>query len=144
MKPYLRYTILHSFHTRNSMGLFARIVQRLFIFLVAIIALWLIVTQIFNRLDQQLPLFVALLLTYVFSAYLVLPQIIHFSLMVLRRGRIPRVTHAADGLLADPVNIVLMGSFEDLAAAFMDGGRVASGRPLEYPQQLEDGHQLPL
>jgi signal transduction histidine kinase len=100
----------------------ARWMQRAFIFLIASGTLWFIVTQIFERIDQRVPVFVALLLTYVIAAYLVLPWIVRASVTVLRRNRIPRLTRAADGLAADPVNVVLIGRQEQLDAAFAAAG----------------------
>ncbi|WP_163266181.1 LssY C-terminal domain-containing protein [Chelativorans alearense] len=97
----------------------ARWIERALIFLIASATLWFIVTQIFNRFEQRVPVFAALLLTYILAAYVILPLVIHASVAVLRRNRIPRVTRAADGLPADPVNVVLIGSQEQLRSAFM-------------------------
>ena len=88
------------------MKLFVRIIQRALIFLAGMACLWFIVTQIFTRLDDRLPAFVSLIITYIFSAYLLLPELVRITLRVLRRKKIPRVTQAADGLSADPVNII--------------------------------------
>ncbi len=96
--------------------------QRVFIFLIASATLWFVVTQIFDRIDQRVPVFAALLLTYIVAAYVILPPVIHASAAVLRRNRIPRVTRAADGLPADPVNVVLIGSQEQLRSAFASAG----------------------
>lgn len=104
------------------MSRLARWTQRFVILLVAAGTLWFIVAQFFDRLEQRVPLFVALVATYLFAAYAVLPVVIHASAALLRRNRIPRVTRAADGLSADPVNIVLVGSREDLHAAFSSAG----------------------
>lgn len=104
------------------MGFLIRSFQRVLIFIISVGVIWFIVTQVFKRLDQRLPLFVALILTYIVSAYFILPQIIRFSVMVTRRGRIPRVTRASDGLLADPVNIILEGTMEELSSAFIAMG----------------------
>ncbi len=104
------------------MNFLGRIFQRILIFLIIVGTLWLIFTQVFTRLDNQLPLFAAIVLTYVISAYILLPQVIHVSIMMLRRGRIPRVTHAADGVPADPVNIILEGTVDDLQNAFQRAG----------------------
>ncbi|MDB4977962.1 MAG: hypothetical protein JWM56_148 [Candidatus Peribacteria bacterium] len=100
------------------MGFFIRSVQRFCIGILALVVLWFIVTQIYDRLDEQLPAYLALLLTYVISAYVLLPQLIHASVIIFRRGHIPRCTRVADGLLADPVNIVLLGTEQQLRAAF--------------------------
>lgn len=74
--------------------------------------------QIFARLDEKLPIFFALLLTYILSAYIVLPQIIRFGRIFIYRKKIPRVAHSADGLIADPVNIILIGTVQDLTNVF--------------------------
>lgn len=104
------------------MNLLARILQRIAIFAISVGVIWLIVTQVFARIDERSPLFVALLLTYIISAYVILPQIIHLSVMILRRGRIPHMTRAPDGLPADPVNIILTGTMGELIAAFAAAG----------------------
>jgi hypothetical protein len=104
------------------MSFLNRISQRVLIFLIIVGTLWFITSQVFERLDQKMPLFVALFVTYILSAYIILPQIIHFSLKILRRGRIPKTTHAFDGLPADPVNIILLGSKDELFAAFAAAG----------------------
>lgn len=100
----------------------ARWIQRVLIFLIAAATAWFIVTQIFDRIEQQVPVFAALLITYALAAYVVLPVVVHASVAILRRNRIPRVTRAADGLPADPVNIVLIGSQEQLHSAFATAG----------------------
>ena len=113
------------------MTLTLRWIQRLLIFLIAVATLWFIVTQLFDRLDQRLPVFAAFFGTYVLAAYVVLPLVIHASATALRRNRIPRVTRAGDGLPADPVNIVLLGSMDELRSAFASAGwRVAD--PLSF------------
>jgi len=110
------------------MNRLTRWVQRLVIFLIAAATLWLIVVQVFDRLDQRVPLFLALVATYLVAAYAVLPVVVHASVALLRRNHIPRVTRAADGLPADPVNIVLAGSREDLQAAFLAIGWTQADR----------------
>jgi hypothetical protein len=114
--------------TSNDMNCLTRWVQRFVIFLIAAATLWLIVMQVFDRLDQRVPLFLALVATYLVAAYAILPVVIHASVALLRRNHIPRVTRAADGLPADPVNIVLIGSQEDLHAAFLAVGWTAADR----------------
>ncbi len=78
----------------------------------------LIVLPIFDRLDQGLPLFFALLLTYYLSAYIILPRFFRIIFLITRKGRIPRFTTAIDGLYVDPVNIILMGTKEQLEKSF--------------------------
>jgi hypothetical protein len=104
------------------MSLLVRILQRVFIFVIALSTLWLIAVQIFDRLDQRMSLFSALVLTYCISAYILLPRIIQIVVVVLRNGHIPRFSRSSDGLPADPINIILLGSEEKLIAAFTQLG----------------------
>jgi len=99
------------------MDFFIRSLQRIFIFTVSVGILWLIVT-LFVRIDQRIPFFLALIVTYGISAYILLPQSIFMSLMILRRGQIPCTTRAPDGLPADRVNIIVTGTKEELEHAF--------------------------
>ncbi|WP_062225743.1 LssY C-terminal domain-containing protein [Aureimonas frigidaquae] len=105
-----------------------RWIQRFLFLTFAAAALWFVVTQVFDRMDQRLPVFLALIGTYAVAAYLVLPITIHAALAITRRNRIPRVTRAGDGLPADPVNIVLAGSQEALTAAFLRAGWTKADR----------------
>lgn len=104
------------------MSITIRWTQRILVFLIAAATLWFIVTQLFDRLEQRMPVFAALLGTYVLAAYVVLPLVIHASASALGKNRLPRVTRAADGLPADPVNIVLAGSLDELRSAFATAG----------------------
>lgn len=90
--------------------------------------IWLIVWPIFKKLDQTLPLFLALLLTYYLSAYVILPRIIRIALLIIRKGRIPRFTTASDGFYVDPVNIILVGTKENLEKAFEKIGWVKADK----------------
>ena len=83
-----------------------------------VLVILLIVWPIFKKLDQTLPLFIALFLTYYLSAYVILPRIIRIALLIIRKGRIPRFTTASDGFYVDPVNIILIGTKEELEKSF--------------------------
>jgi len=100
------------------MNLIVRTLERIFLTLLALAIIWLLVLQIFARLDQRLPAFLAFALTYFIGAYLLMPRVIQVALMILRRGRIPRFARARDGLPSDPINILLIGSERDLKEAF--------------------------
>lgn len=104
------------------MNIIQRISQRIVIFAVALFVIWLIVTQVFDRIDQRTPFFIAFALTYIIAAYFILPRVIRITSLILRRGRIPRFTFANDGLPADPVNIIVIGSKKSLIKAFTAAG----------------------
>ena len=105
-----------------------RLIKRFVGLVTAGIVIWLIVWPIFKRLDQVLPMVIALLLTYYLSAYIMLPRIIRIILLITRKGRIPRFTTAGDGFYVDPVNIILVGTKEDLIKAFEKIGWVKADK----------------
>jgi LssY C-terminus len=104
------------------MNFISRLLQRIIVVVVALSVIWFIVTQVFNRLDQRVPFFIALMITYFVSAYIILPRVISITLLVLRKGRIPRFTRASDGLTIDPVNIILLGNKNELESVFKKMG----------------------
>lgn len=100
------------------MNFLIRWIQRLVIGVMAVGVIWLISTQIYERLDDRLPAFMALVVTYFVSAYVVLPLAIHLTILITKKGRIPRFIRAMDGMYVDPVNVVLIGNKNDLEKAF--------------------------
>jgi hypothetical protein len=100
------------------MDFFNRAFQRSLVFFAGVIILWFVLTQIYGRLDDQLPLVIAIFITYLISAYVILPRFIFLSVFLLNRGKIPRMTRDTGGLYADPVNIILSGTIVDLNNAF--------------------------
>ncbi len=104
------------------MNFIKRMAERFIIALLVIGALWLIGAQIFNRLEDRLPLFWAILGTYVAAAYFILPQIVRLGMAIIYKERIPSTVHAADGLPADPINITLVGTDAEINYAFARAG----------------------
>ncbi len=95
---------------------------RLVVATLSFIGVWGIVSYYFIGFRLQLTFFFAFFGLYFSFAYLFLPRMIYAIVLILRRSRIPRYTHAADGVLADPVNIILFGREEDLLAVFAKAG----------------------
>ena len=110
------------------MKLIKRWIKRFLRLIISGIVIWFIVWPIFKRLDQVLPMVIALLLTYYLSAYIILPRIIRIVLLIIRKGRIPRFTTAGDGFYVDPVNIILVGTKEELIKAFKKIGWVKADK----------------
>jgi hypothetical protein len=95
-----------------------RFLQRSAIFGLGIFVVWLIVFVIFETADRRLPWILALGITYGLAAYLVLPQAIRLGLKILQQKRVPSYTITGDGLPGDPVNVVLVGTLQQLRSAF--------------------------
>ena len=99
-----------------------RLLQRLLVFGLGVITIWLIVFVIFDFADKRLPWAIALAVTYGLAAYVVLPRAIRLGLHILQRGRVPSYTLTGDGLPGDPVNIALIGTRRQLCEAFATMG----------------------
>ncbi len=110
------------------MGLLIRTLQRILIFAIGVVSVWLIVFVVFDFADKELPVYFALLATYTIAAYVILPYAVRMGLKVLQRHRVPSFTTAADGLPADPVNLVLIGTLDQLRAAFASIGWVEADK----------------
>jgi hypothetical protein len=101
--------------------LLTRLLQRLLILGLGILAVWLIVF-VFRFVDRRLPWILAVALTYGIAAYIILPRVVRMGLKILRRKRVPRFTITGDGLPGDPVNLVLTGTLQQLQTAFAAAG----------------------
>jgi hypothetical protein len=81
-------------------------------------SIWLIVFVVFEDADRRLPWFLAAGLTYAIAAYVVLPRAVRVGLKILQRKLVPSFTVTGDGLPGDPVNLALVGTLQQLRAAF--------------------------
>lgn len=106
----------------DMMRLLIRFLRRLLVLALGIVGVWLIVFVVFDFADQRLPWALALAVTYGIAAYIILPRIVRISLKILQRKHVPRYTITGDGLPGDPVNLVLMGTLNQLNAAFAIAG----------------------
>jgi len=104
------------------MRLLTRLLRRLLILGLGVVSVWLIVFVVFDFADQRLPWLLALSLTYVVAAYVILPRAVRMGLKVLKRRRVPSYTVTGDGLPGDPVNFVLIGTLTQLRAAYAAAG----------------------
>jgi hypothetical protein len=109
------------------MNLMKRTLQRIAVFIVGVISIWLIVF-VFRIVDRRLPWILALALAYGAGAYLILPRAVRMGLKVLQRRHVPQYTITGDGLPGDPVNLALAGTMAQLCAAFASAGWVKADR----------------
>ena len=100
-----------------------RLLQRIAILALGVFSIWLIV-DVFKFVDHRVPTILALSITYGIAAYIILPRAVRMGLKILRRKHVPRFTVTGDGLPGDPVNLALVGTFDQLRAAFGAAGWV--------------------
>src|SRR5215471_17600312 len=74
---------------RTILRLLTRLFQRLLVFCIGILSVWLIVFVVFDTADHRFPWIFAVCLTYGLAAYVILPNVVRLSLKVLHRGLIP-------------------------------------------------------
>jgi hypothetical protein len=98
-----------------------RLLRRLLVFGLGILSVWLIVF-VFRLTDHRVPTILAVAITYGIAAYIVLPRVVRYGLKILQRRRVPRFTITGDGLPGDPINLVLIGTRQQLCAAFTSSG----------------------
>jgi hypothetical protein len=98
-----------------------RFLRRLLVLALGVLSVWLIVF-VFRLVDRRLPSIVAVALSYAVAAYVILPRTVLIGLKILRRKRVPSYTVTGDGLPGDPVNLVLIGTLQQLRAAFVHAG----------------------
>jgi hypothetical protein len=104
-----------------------RLLQRLCIVALGVFSIWLIV-DVFKFFDHRAPTIAALSITYAIAAYVVLPRVVRMGLKILRRQHVPQFTVTGDGLPGDPVNLALVGTFDQLRAAFAAAGWIEADR----------------
>jgi hypothetical protein len=110
------------------MRLLIRFLQRLLIFGLGVFSVWLIVFVVFKSVDRRLPWVLALGITYGLAAYVILPRVVRVGLKFLHRGHVPSYTTTGDGLAGDPVNVALIGTLQQLRAAFANLGWAEADR----------------
>lgn len=99
-----------------------RLLQRLLILGLGILAVWVVVFVVFDVADRRLPWVLAVAVAYGVGAYLVLPRAVRMGQRILKPRRVPRYTITGDGLHGDPVNLTLVGDAAQLRAAFAAAG----------------------
>jgi hypothetical protein len=108
--------------------LLIRLLQRLTILGIGVLAIWLIVFVVYDFADRELPWVLALGATYAIAAYLILPYAVRMGLKILQRRYVPRFTITGDGLPGDPVNLALIGTMDELRTAYAAAGWVEADR----------------
>src|SRR6201985_4038496 len=101
--------------------LLIRFLRRLLIFALGFFSIGLIVF-VFRFVDARASWILALAATYGMAAYIILPRAVRMGLKILQRKQVPSYTITGDGLPGDPVTLMLMGTLQQLRAAFAAAG----------------------
>ena len=116
--------MIHFIH-RNSrkVGLLTwRIIKRLSILAVGLLIAYIIAWRVFPAFNRRSSLALAVFLTYLVSAYLVIPAGIRIIRLWHKSEQIPQTTTTPDGFACDPVNVAFVGTKHQIITAFKKSG----------------------
>lgn len=99
-----------------------RLAQRIFVLVVGAAVIYLAVWEFFPFFDNRVPLALALLATYVFTAYLFIPLITRLIRLFWIPKHIPLYCITPDGFVSDPINIGIIGTKKQFTAAMKAAG----------------------
>lgn len=99
-----------------------RLFKRLLVLALGLAIVYLAVWEFFPFFDQSIPWALALLVTYIFTAYLFIPLIIRGLRLVFRPKHIPLYCVTPDGFASDPINIGIIGTRKQVKVAMKKAG----------------------
>ncbi len=105
-----------------------RFAQRLFVLTLGAGIIYLTVRYFFPFFDNQVPQALALLATYIFTAYLFIPAVIRFVRLFWAPNHIPLYCVTPDGFASDPINIGVIGDRNQLKRAMEKAGWFTADR----------------
>jgi hypothetical protein len=103
-------------------GLLSRVLKRLIILSTGLFILWFVSSELFPTLDQRLPAYLALSLTYAVSAYVFIPLVIRILRIFMPTKHVPLYVTTPDGFACDPINIAIVGTRADVTKAMKAAG----------------------
>jgi len=92
----------------NMIGTLLRWGWRLLIGLVALGLAWVTFFLMYPYLDDHLPLFIVLVILYIWTAYAGIPLLVRLWHIVLRPNHLPHYVTSGDGWSSDPVNLAVV------------------------------------
>lgn len=98
------------------------LIKRTVVILPGLVVLYVSIIDVFPFFHHRLPFAVAIFVTYVVGAYILVPAIIRVGRVFLRPKHLPVYCITPDGFASDPLNIGLIGSRTQLIEAMMTAG----------------------
>jgi hypothetical protein len=99
-----------------------RQVKRFAILIPGFIIAYFAVRNIYPHLDHRLPASLAILVTYILAAYVLIPTALRLVRIVFPSRHLPLYCVTPDGFASDPLNIGIVGTREELKAAMAATG----------------------
>ncbi|HVX57705.1 MAG TPA: LssY C-terminal domain-containing protein [Candidatus Saccharimonadales bacterium] len=99
-----------------------RFAKRFAVLVPGIIIAFVSVRDIYPYFNRRLPLSVAIFLTYVLGAYVLVPAIIRLWRLIRPPDHLPLYCVTPDGFASDPLNIGIIGTQKQLVSAMKQAG----------------------
>lgn len=99
-----------------------RLFKRLIVLVPGLLGAYLVATDVFPFLDRQIPAPLAVLLAYIFAAYILIPALLRIVRIFFRPSHIPHYCVTPDGFASDPINIGLVGTREQIESSMVKAG----------------------
>lgn len=99
-----------------------RFVKRFAVLIPGIIIAYFSIHTVFPAFDKRFPLTLAIFLTYVVGAYVLIPLLIRAARIIFPAKHLPLYCVTPDGFASDPLNIGIIASRADLITAMQAAG----------------------
>ena len=99
-----------------------RYIKRFIVLVPGLLIVYISVREIFPTLNDSLPFGVAIFVTYVLGAYVLIPAIIRLIRFFFKLKHPPTYCVTPDGFASDPINIGIVASRGELIAAMQSAG----------------------
>jgi hypothetical protein len=99
-----------------------RLFKRFAVLLPGIIIAVISVRNVFPYFDKRLPQALAILITYILAAYVLLPALVRLYRIFKPAKHLPLYCVTPDGFASDPLNIGVIGTRRELITAMEDAG----------------------
>jgi hypothetical protein len=99
-----------------------RFIKRFAVLIPGIVIAYFSALHIFPFIEKRLPLGLAIFLTYVLTAYVLIPALIRVIRIVFPPRHLPLYCVTPDGFASDPINIGIIGSRRELISAMQKSG----------------------
>lgn len=106
----------------------ARLAKRFAILIPGIVIVYFSVRDIFPYFNRRLPLSLALFLTYVLAAYILIPSLIRLVRIVLPANHLPLYCVTPDGFASDPLNVGIVATRRELITVMEAAGWYVADR----------------
>lgn len=100
-----------------------RFLKRLGVLIPGLVIGYLAATRLFPQIERHAPnVFIAIFITYVITAYFLIPAAIRLLRIVLKPKHIPLYCTTPDGFASDPINVGVVGTRNQVAIAMQKAG----------------------